>query len=69
MKLTSFYKFRGDDLGDLTETSWPDIYIPVAGRGDLTGEFFFNMSFIVLMLALLFNIKFTMCIHRNNFSR
>eukprot|EP00956_Cyclotella_meneghiniana_P016363 scaffold25814_cov57-Cyclotella_meneghiniana.AAC.3 len=27
---------KGDDLGDLTETSWPDLYIPVAGRGDLT---------------------------------
>eukprot|EP00956_Cyclotella_meneghiniana_P042191 scaffold248390_cov94-Cyclotella_meneghiniana.AAC.2 len=30
---------RGDDLGKLTETTWPDLYIPAAGLGDLTGIF------------------------------
>lgn len=28
---------RGDDLGQLTETAWPDAYVPEAGIGDLTG--------------------------------
>eukprot|EP00956_Cyclotella_meneghiniana_P002464 scaffold2838_cov23-Cyclotella_meneghiniana.AAC.2 len=27
---------KGDDLGELSETSWPDLYIPAAGLGDLT---------------------------------
>eukprot|EP00956_Cyclotella_meneghiniana_P040818 scaffold206212_cov43-Cyclotella_meneghiniana.AAC.1 len=30
---------KGDDLGELTETKWPDLYIPAAGLGDLTGIF------------------------------
>eukprot|EP00956_Cyclotella_meneghiniana_P003490 scaffold4251_cov37-Cyclotella_meneghiniana.AAC.5 len=30
---------KGDDLGDLTETAWPDLYIPEPGLGDLTGIF------------------------------
>ena len=30
---------RGDDLGDLKETKWPDAYVPKEGLGDLTGEF------------------------------
>jgi hypothetical protein len=29
---------RGDDLGDLTETVWPDVYKPEQGLGDLTGK-------------------------------
>ena len=28
---------RGDDLGELSETTWPDLYVPAAGVGDLTG--------------------------------
>ena len=28
----------GDDLGELTETNWPDQYKPKKGLGDLTGE-------------------------------
>lgn len=31
--------FRGDDLGKLTETAWPELYKPDLGLGDLTGEF------------------------------
>eukprot|EP00956_Cyclotella_meneghiniana_P027863 scaffold63549_cov35-Cyclotella_meneghiniana.AAC.1 len=27
---------RGDDLRELTETTWPSLYIPAAGLGDLT---------------------------------
>eukprot|EP00956_Cyclotella_meneghiniana_P044135 scaffold302880_cov113-Cyclotella_meneghiniana.AAC.1 len=30
---------EGDNLGDLTEAPWPDLYIPEAGLGDLTGIF------------------------------
>ena len=29
---------RGDDLGELTETNWPDKYIPKPGLGYLPGE-------------------------------
>jgi hypothetical protein len=29
---------RGDDLGGLTETDWPDVYKPEQGLGDLTGK-------------------------------
>ena len=28
----------GDDLRELTETLWPEHYIPEAGLGDLTGK-------------------------------
>ena len=28
---------RGDDLGELSETTWPDSYVPASGVGDLTG--------------------------------
>ena len=33
-----FIFFSGDDLGDLTETVWPDQYVPAEGLGDLTSE-------------------------------
>ena len=36
---------RGDDLGELTETKWPDLYIPKAGLGDLTGTFSSRLLF------------------------
>jgi hypothetical protein len=29
---------RGDDLGNLTETDWPDVYKPEQGLGDLTSK-------------------------------
>ena len=48
-----FIFVRGDDLGELTETNWPNVYTPEEGKGDLTGEFSFKLSFIVLMLVLL----------------
>ena len=34
----SCFLHRGDDLGDLTETKWPEMYTPQIGMGDLTGE-------------------------------
>ena len=36
---------RGDDLGELTETTWPDLYAPQAGLGDLTGTFSSRLLF------------------------
>ena len=36
---------RGDDLGELTETTWPALYIPAGGFGDLTGAFSSRLLF------------------------
>ena len=41
----SIFLNRGDDLGDLTEAAWPDLYIPKAGLGDLTGMVYFHCIF------------------------
>ena len=35
--VSSFY-FRGDDLGDLTESLWPDLYESTGRLSDLTGR-------------------------------
>ena len=36
---------RGDDLRELTETTWPVLYIPAEGFGDLTGAFSSRLLF------------------------
>lgn len=41
---------RGDDLGELTETQWPELYIPQAGVGDLTGMRFIGALLFVTYL-------------------
>ena len=37
--------YRGDNDDGMTETDWPDRYIPTPGVGDLTGEY--KVQFVV----------------------
>ena len=38
---------RGDDLGELSETTWPDLYTPEEGLGDLAGTFSSRLLFLL----------------------
>ena len=57
--------FRGDDLGELTETAWPELYIPEPLLGDLTGEFRSGFSGSDSVNAYL-TYFFTYCMHCRN---
>ena len=37
--LMTIFFYRGDNDDGMTETDWPDRYIPTPGVGDLTGEY------------------------------
>ena len=58
----SYSLHRGDDLGELTETQWPELYIPQAGLGDLTGMRFIDVFVCHLFVQL---IKHNACIFRH----
>ena len=48
---------RGDDLGDLTETKWPELYTPQAGVGDLSGTRFIDVFVCHLFVQLINNAR------------
>ena len=48
-----YFLHRGDDLGDLTETKWPELYMPQAGVGDLSGMRFIDVFVCHLFVQLI----------------
>ena len=47
---------RGDDLGQLTETTWPNLYVPKPGIGDFTGKCDCVCFFIVILTLLIISV-------------
>ena len=46
LNLKSCLFHRGDNDDVMTETDWPDRFVPTLGLGDLTGEY--NVLFVML---------------------